>query len=383
VSSVDLSIHGVVNVRLVDAPAHFLRRFSDQWAPSLAPPRDPVPDVVVRFADLAPQQLRHVGFRWAAADDEHFYVLDEVDGTITARIPMDDLGGPCELVCPPETTSVPYLTEVIVLAFLGKGHLPLHGSAFLHEGVGVVAMGWPKGGKTGAVLAFLNHGATYVGDEWVVLSPDGETVLGLPLPLSVSAWQLPSMGAQAPRLGAQKRMVFRAVGLVDSFTSLLRRGRFARSEPVKLMHKALPALRRQLKVTRSPRAWFGEGVGPLTASADRFFLVMSHDAEDIRVEPHDAGQLAKSMVHAIEHEWRPLLEHYRGFRFAFPTRSNPRLDDLAERLETRLTVAMADKPTYRVLHPYGGPLDALFAAMQPYCRPAPLGSRAEADGRQR
>jgi hypothetical protein len=369
VSSVDLSIHGVVNVRLVDAPAHFLRRFSAQWEPSQAPPRDLFPDVVVRFADLARPPLRHVGFRWAGADDEHFYVLDEVDGTITARMPMDDVGGPCELVCPRETTRVPHLTEVIALAFLGKGYIPLHGSAFVHDGVGVVAMGWPKGGKTGAVLAFLSHGARYVGDEWVVLVPNGDTVLALPLPLSVSEWQLPSMGAHAPRLGAQKRLMFRTIGLVDSIGAFLRRGRFARSEPVKLLHKALPALRRQLKVTRSPRVWFGEDVGPLKVPVDRFFLMTSHDAEDIRVEAHDAGQLATSMVHAIGHEWRPLLELYRGFRFAFPTRSNPHLDDLAIRLEALLTAAITDKPTYRVLHPYGGPLDALFSAMQPYCGP--------------
>jgi hypothetical protein len=368
---VDFSVHGVVRVRFVGAPERVTDRFAAQWGPCLAPPGDATPDIVVRFADLSPTSLRHVGLRWAAASDEHFYALDEVDGSLTARLPMAELGGPCEVVCRRATTSVPYLAEVICLAFLGKGYAPLHGSAFVHDGVGVVTMGWPKGGKTGALLAFLGHGARYVGDEWVVLTPDGSTVLGLPLSLSVSEWQLPYLGVRAADLGAQKRLVFRAIHLLDRFATFLRRGRFARSEPVKLLDKGMPALRRQLKVTRSIRAWFGEDVGPLTASPDRFFLLMSHDADDIRVEREDADRIARSMVSANEHEWRPLLELYRGYTFAFPDRRNPLLEELRTRLGEPLGAAFAGRPVYRVLHPYGGPLDALFAALRPHCGPPP------------
>ena len=365
---VDYNIHGVVAVRFVDAPVQLTERFERQWRPCLQVPAGG-PDVTVRFADLAPSPLTHVGLRWAATDDEHYYLLDEVDATVTALIPIADLGSTCEIVCRRGVTSVPFLSEVLVLAFLGKGYVPLHGSAFVHEGVGVVAMGWPKGGKTGALLSFMAHGATYVGDEWVVLAPDADTVLGLPLPLGVSEWQLKHMGAHAPRVRPQKRLMFQAFHLAGSLAVLLARGPLARSEPVKLLRKGIPALRRQLKVTQSPHRWFGDDLGSLTASAHRFFLLTSHDGDGILVQRHEAAQAARSMVSANEHEWRPLLDHYRGFTFAFPDSSSPLLENLTKRLENLLTAALAGKAVYRVLHPYGGPLDALFQAMEPHCRP--------------
>jgi len=55
---------------------------------------------------------------------------------------------------------VPHLLAVINLTALAKGVLPLHASAFTYRGLGVLATGWAKGGKTETLLEFAWLGAT-------------------------------------------------------------------------------------------------------------------------------------------------------------------------------------------------------------------------------
>ena len=63
---------------------------------------------------------------------------------------------------------------ILNFTLLSKDCVPLHASAFTHQGKGILLTGWSKGGKTEALLAFAQHGARYVGDEWIILSGDGE-----------------------------------------------------------------------------------------------------------------------------------------------------------------------------------------------------------------
>ncbi|MFA9431370.1 hypothetical protein [Egicoccus sp. AB-alg2] len=373
----DVSVHGVVTLRFVDAPWRFADRFTTRWQRYLLPAAGADPDLVVRFADVAPPSPSFVGQRWCAVDESGLFVLDEVDGRALARLPLDEFGSTAEIRCRRDVTAVPFLVEAICLAFLARGYVPLHGSAVVHEGRGVVFMGWPKGGKTGALLGFVGHGARFVGDEWVLLSPDGSAVLGLPLSLSVSAWQLPYLGIAPATLPGGKRRLFRAVAGLEWVARATARGRLARSEPVTLLHKALPTLRRQLRVSRPPAAWFPDRIGPVTAPVDVLFLVEGHAAPDVRVEREPPARLARRMVHANAYEWRPLLDRYRAFRFAHPDRRNALLDDLEARLGPPMAAAMAGTPAYRVRHPYGGSLDVLYAAIAPYVS----GSSADGVGR--
>ena len=78
--------------------------------------------------------------------------------------------------------AIPLLVPIVNLTALANGALPLHASAFVHRGTGVVATGWSKGGKTEALLAFSANGARYVGDEWVYVAADGSRVSGIPSP---------------------------------------------------------------------------------------------------------------------------------------------------------------------------------------------------------
>src|SRR5438067_2311495 len=88
-------------------------------------------------------------------------------GDAAALLHLDQIGGPVEIVCERGVGAVPLLTAIVNLTALGRGALPLHGSAFEHEGTGVVTTGWSKGGNTESLLAFTARGARYVADEWV------------------------------------------------------------------------------------------------------------------------------------------------------------------------------------------------------------------------
>ena len=85
---------------------------------------------------------------------------------------------------------IPLLISIINLTALKKHRcVPIHASAFVYKGTGVVVTGWIKSGKSEALLAFSQHGATYVGGEWVLLDPDGETMYGLPGTFRMWDWQ--------------------------------------------------------------------------------------------------------------------------------------------------------------------------------------------------
>ncbi len=101
--------------------------------------------------------------------------------------------------------TIPLLVPIVNLTALGRGLLPIHASAFVHAGLGVLVTGWAKGGKSEVLLAFAARGASYVGDEWVYLADDGSRMVGLPEPIRLWDWQLRAMPEFAARLTRGQR----------------------------------------------------------------------------------------------------------------------------------------------------------------------------------
>ena len=66
---------------------------------------------------------------------------------------------------------------------------------------------------------------------------------------------------------------------------------------------------------------------------------------------------------APTYERRPLLEAYEEFRFAFPDRRNPLIEQAAERERELLRRAFSGKPTFAVEHPYPADLQRLYEVM--------------------
>lgn len=363
---VDYDLHGVVGVRLVDPTPRDVKAVAGQLGPANGP-LEREPDVVIRFRERLPLPgLTYLGLD-AGHTDEGYYILRSSKAPARARVPFETIGHRCEIVCESGARSVPLLIAIINMAFLGKDHLPLHASAFLYDGVASVLTGWAKGGKTESMLAFANHGAAYIADEWTIFSARGDRMFGIPEPIRLWQWHLEHVPGIRDHISWKKKVVFGGINSVDRLHSglasvpLLRR-----SFPVKLLGEALPAFRRQLNARFLPAVLFNGRLHP-EATPDRVFLVMSHDRPDIVVEPCESREVADRMLSSNRYEQLPFFEHYHAFTFAFPDRRNDFLDTVYDRQRDLLQQVFRDVEAYRVLHPYPVDFEELYEAMRPYC----------------
>jgi hypothetical protein len=360
-SVVDYDIHGVVGVRLVDPTAGDIKAVAGQLGPANGP-LEREPDIVIRFQERLPlPRLTYLGLD-AGHTDEGYYILASGKAPARARVPFEAIGGRCEIVC-----SVPLLIAIINMTFLGKDYLPLHASAFLYDGVASVLTGWAKGGKTESMLAFANHGAAYIADEWTIFSARGERMFGIAEPIRLWQWHFEHVPGIHDHISWRKKVLFGGINTVDRLHGGLSRvPLLCRSFPVKLLGEALPAFRRQLNARFLPAVLFDNRLHP-SATPDRVFLVMSHDRPDTVVEPCDSGEIADRMLSSNHYEQMPFIGHYHAFTFAFPDRRNEFLDSLHERQRDLLQRVFRDVEAYRVLHPYPVDFEELYETMRPYC----------------
>ena len=366
---IDYDLHGLAGIRLVDASPGDAAAVARQLGPIRAP-LDREPNIVIRFVDrlTTSAPLRYLGLGEAGFTDDGFFVLRSKHKTpAKVRVGFAELGGRCEIVCEHGLAAVPLLIPILNLTVLRGGAAPLHASAFVFEGTGVVATGWAKGGKTEALLAFMSRGAEYVGDEWVYASADGERVHGLPEPIRVWDWHLPDLPRYRALLGTAERARLGAIRSVIALEGPLAATGASGLAPVRALTRLSPLLRKQLFVDIPPERFFGGGLGALSGGFDRLFFLASHEGSDVAVEQIDPLEVARRMVFSHQHERLDFLGSYLQFRFAFPERINPILEE-AEQLEREsLKRVLAGKTCYAVHHPYPVSIPALFDAMGPLC----------------
>jgi hypothetical protein len=244
---------------------------------------------------------------------------------------------------------------------LARGVLPLHASAFVHRGTGVLATGWAKGGKTETLLAFAAHGAQYVGDEWIYVTPAGE-MHGVPEPIRLWHWhvaQLPELRAGLP---AATRARLRALPPVASTATAL--GEALRGTSGSVLRRAAPVVRRQAYVQVPPARLFGEEAIALHGRVDRVLLVTSHDRDDVTVEPIAGATVAARMRASLEEERSSFLQAYRQFRYLFPDRRSPVVDEAAAIEHELLERALAHRPAFLLRHPYPVRFDRLVGPVE-------------------
>jgi hypothetical protein len=259
---------------------------------------------------------------------------------------------------------VPLLIAIVNLTALAHGFVPLHASAFTFEGRGILVTGWSKGGKTEALLAFMQRGAEYLGDEWIYLDPERGRMFGIPQPIRLWDWHLRQLPTYRQGLGGGARARLAAIAFLLSTLDHAGRTAPRGSAAHRTCERFREIVHRQAHVDAAPEALFGT-LGPLAAPLDRVVLVASDEAAGITVEPMDPVRLARRMEFSVRYEFAPLLTHYDMFRFAFPDSENPWIESIPERLGPLLARALAGKPTFAVRHPYPFELAALFEAMRP------------------
>jgi hypothetical protein len=360
---VDFDLHGFVGVRLLEPRQRDVTAITRQLGPIVGT-LSREPDITVRFVDDLPEPrgMTYAGWPDTAGTDDAFYVLRGRDG-VAARtlLPVESIGGRCEIVCERRAGAVPHLVAIINLTALANGVLPLHASAFVHEGAGVLATGWAKGGKTETLLAFAARGARYVGDEWVYLTPDGR-MHGLPEPIRLWHWhvkQLPQLRSTLPagtraRLGVLPQVASSAVALGGALGGM----------PASVLRRAAPVLRRQAYVQVPPTRLFGEDAIALHGHLDHVLLVASHDRDEVIVEPIPGSSVAARMLASLTEERSPFLEMYRQFRYLFPDRTAAVVEE-ATAIERRLLQQhMSGRPAHLLRHPYPVRLQALVEPVE-------------------
>jgi hypothetical protein len=357
---IDFDLHGVVGIRLLDARPADVATVRRQLGPLDGSIRGE-PDITVRFVDrVTTKPLVYVGLGVTAYNADGFFV-SRASGSATARarIPFAQIGRRPEIVCEHGITVIPHLLAIINLTALAKGVLPLHASAFTLDGTGVLVTGWAKAGKTESLLAAMQEGADYVGDEWVYLTAEGD-MLGLPEPIRLWSWhlhQLPRLLRARPRRDRVRLAAWhRAAGAADRAARTTMPGSG-------LVRKGAPTIARQAYLQIPPEQLFGRGAVTLRGSLDAVVLVMNHESTQIVVEPVPGAEVASRMAASLSDERAPLLEHYRHFRYAFPDQVGDAVES-ATAVESQLLGQLFDaRPAAKVSHPYPCDIAALGRAV--------------------
>jgi hypothetical protein len=364
---IDYDIHGLVGIRLLDPSPGDAAAVAKQLGP-LQGALSREPDIVVRFVkQLATPALRHVALGNNGFTEDGFFILRSKKKAAKAKIAFDQIGKRCEIVCESGLAAVPLLMAILNLTALKKDYVALHASAFVHAGTGVLVTGWAKGGKTEALLAFAAQGAQYVGDEWILLGSDGQQMCGVPENIRLWDWHLDYLPHLRSQMRREERWLFKVIHALDKLQQRAANSRLDRLLPMKMLREALPALKRQLNVVVKPQTIFGDKFGPFAARPEKVFLMASHDAPDIEIEPVDPFVIARRMVASIHYEQLPFIEHYLAFKFAFPDHKNEFLEHAHLLQYGILCRALLGKEAYIVRHPYPVSLPELYESMRPYC----------------
>lgn len=361
-------LHGTVTVRLIDADQKDARTLERQLGPIRKPDDSAAADITIRFVDriACGSRLRYLGLRDGGFTDDAFLVLrSRHKARARTLIPMDRIGGSCEIVCEHGIPAVPLLPAIVNLTAAAKGVLALHAAAFEWHGTGIVVTGWSKGGKTESLLAFVKEGARYVADEWCYVMPGGQRIFGIPEPVRLWHWQLSQIPGLRQRVPLGDRLTMKALGLPAAFQNMLsqswQRTRFGR------MIERLSYLTEQHRNTLvAPEKLFGQPVAESEGRFDRLVFILSAEDSTTFAEPMSPQEAAERMSNSLKFERLPLEQYYRMFRYAFPGVSNPIMERIDETEHRLLMEAFKDKPTLRVEHPYPVDFADLFECMSSF-----------------
>ncbi|MEM7114368.1 MAG: hypothetical protein AAF614_18180 [Chloroflexota bacterium] len=368
--NIDYDLHGIVGVRLLNATETEEKMITRQIGP-IQTTLDREPDIIIRFVDKMPMngRLRYLGVDEGGFTDDAFLVLrSKHKSKAKVQIPFDQLGTEqIEIVAERGLTAVPHLIAIVNLTALSRGALPMHASAFTYRNQGILATGWAKGGKTETLLSFMAKGAEHVGDEWIYISEDGQTMYGIPEPIRIWDWHLQDLPQYWDLVSASDKARLRGLDMmVQSMEKAAAHSVIGKTKPAKLMQRATPIVKRQQYVHLEPHKLFGSSMGPMKGSLDKIFLVASHEPADITVTPITAEEVAARMVFSLQDEREELMAHYRSFRFAFPERQNTLIEQAEEIQRRALNKMLAGKEAYIVYHPYPVAIPALYDAMESY-----------------
>jgi hypothetical protein len=274
-----------------------------------------------------------------------------------AFVRQDSAWGSGSIVCTRGTDTVPFLSAAVALAALAGEWTPLHASGWVTpDGVGVIASGWAHSGKTGALLAAYERGARPIGDDRVLLSPDGSVMVGLGRPVVVKDWHV----AQLPRLraviGARRGAFARASFAVGS-----RRGGGSPSRWGHLLDRVLTKARGLASVEIDLASGDGDSEAHPRARPQVLLLMETHDDERIVAERADPELVAPRLAAHARAELIEILRGQVAYEYAHPGSGWQGVDEAPRMAAQILERAVRGIPAWIVRHPYPCSLDRMHA----------------------
>jgi hypothetical protein len=354
---VDAGIGGGLSIRLVDPPPDALVQVRSETGGLPGESLDPV--MTIKFVEhLDHGPLRMLGLSGDAFgfDGVGFYLPGGRGGL--ARI---DLGSSDEfdVVVERRVGRIPLLVPLLGIRLLARDRVLLHASTFLVNDRAVVATAWASGGKSELLLAFMDHGARYVADEWTMIDGGGR-ITGLCSDLHVWDWQLRQMPELAASVSAAERRRLGALRAARTATRgaarLRRRGSIGRS-----LHQLDGWVRNAARVRLTPEAAYPRRVArePVIVGA---LLLASVAAGPLSASVTDAATVVARMTASLDFERSPLLRTWAQYRYAFPTARNTAIEEASRMERDILMRALAHVPATEIVHPFPPSLDELYAA---------------------
>lgn len=366
-SWVDYDIQGALAVRLVGPSRNDVREAEKVLGRPTAL-LDREPEVVIRYGEDH-SEVRPSGFGRPATDDpDRFLPIQELGSVARTRVRMKDGGRTCEVLAQKNRGAVPLLQELLDVTALANGWAPLHASAWVHRGRGVLAVGLEQSGKTGALLAFAGRGASVVGDDRVYVRQDGARMVGFPRPLTVKDWHVAELPWLADHLETRSRIMARAAGMLRGVENRIRngdgRGRDETRLIRRLLKKSVGRLRRSLATDRDPSSLVGRDRCPGAAVPHVLFALTGDGGPGVHLEGMDDETVASRLAATVSVELTPLRRAYCSSRFTHSGEPWPALEN-AESLATEILRPWSSEIcAFLVRHPYPYSLRELSDAME-------------------
>lgn len=348
---IDFVIAGRLRVRLHDPGPKDLAAVSRQLGSEPTSAADSAVVEIFYTSDVSAGAGWLVGLD-AGMDAIGFYALDATPQRSKTHI--DLTADRLTLRRPRDSGKVPLLMQAVVQAAPACGLVPVHGTGLIWQGEGVLVVGWAKGGKTEVLLPFMEHGATYVGDEWMLLEPETKTMFGIHEPIRVWDWHLDDLPNAKQRLEASKQRRLRLLHRIENSINWMSKQRV----PLQNEWARLGAVigRQRFVHVDSHEFWSGRVMAQ--SQIDRLVLVVSSSDPTVTSEEAHGAEIAARMAFSNAFEKRPFDDMLLAMGFADPTPTTEFASVAHER--EALESAFAGLPAMILSHPYPAPTEQLF-----------------------
>ena len=216
------------------------------------------------------------------------------------------------------------------------------------------------------MLAFMSAGASYIGDEYIYIDRESGRMFGIRKPVTLWEWHLEELKQYWGVIDARERSRLRTLNTTLKFLEWTAKHRLI---PTNLLINASERLadeiQRRMATKIAPEELFGESAVVSEGSIDLLLFTSTHRSKEVILHPLDPSEVAKRMVHSLQHQRLYFLSYYYKFRYAFPDRYNHFIEEAALIEEQALVETLSGKETYGFFHPYPVSFKLLLEALKP------------------